>query len=93
MPDITIRLKFERNSSSKDTLDVPIGIVCVMHGFLKKVDSFDMIEITESSNHIPFTDNLCSCGQTFSSRSNLLDHVDKHLPPEIKKKQFELFEK
>jgi len=53
-----------------------------------------MLEITKSPfYHIPLTVRLCSCSCIFNSESELMSHVDKYLPPEVKKKQLELFEK
>ena len=48
-------------------------------------------ELTNTSYHVPYTIGLCSCGQTFEFETDLLKHVDKHLPPEVKEKQFDLF--
>ena len=42
--------------------------------------------------HIPFTNRECSCGQKFEFETILMEHVDKYMPPDDKKKQMDLFE-
>jgi len=47
--------------------------------------------LTPTTWHIAYTNSLCSCGLRFDFETDLLKHVDKHLPPEVKEKQFDLF--
>ena len=48
-------------------------------------------EIDKLSWHMAFTTRLCSCKKTFEFESDLMAHIDRHLPPEAKKKQMDLF--
>jgi len=47
--------------------------------------------LTNTSYHIPYSTSLCSCGQTFAFETDLMKHLDKSLPEEVKEKQFDLF--
>jgi len=42
--------------------------------------------------HVPFTNTRCSCCMEFEFETDLMKHIDKHMPPEAKKKQMDLFE-
>lgn len=47
--------------------------------------------LTNTTWHTPYTNSLCSCGRAFEFETELMKHVDKHLPPEVKEKQLNLF--
>jgi len=48
--------------------------------------------LTPTPYHIPYTTSLCSCGQRFEFETDLMKHIDEHLPREVKQKQIDLFE-
>jgi len=47
--------------------------------------------LTPTTWHIPYTTIECSCGQTFEFETELMAHIDRYLPEEVKEKQFNLF--
>lgn len=47
--------------------------------------------LTPTSWHIAYTITQCSCGELFSFETDLMKHIDKNLPEEVKEKQLDLF--
>jgi len=42
-------------------------------------------------SHVLISNAECSCGETFDFETDLMKHIAKHLPEEVKEKQFNLF--
>jgi len=47
--------------------------------------------LTNTTWHIPYTTTKCSCGQLFEFETELMAHIDRHLPEEVKEKQLDFW--